>query len=83
MKFRDFDINIVLTEDMDESSHGEEDDHLEEESEENDIIHPAVGMGFEFSDDVFYFYNNYAKNDFGAVRRTNHHKDGVCYRSLF
>jgi hypothetical protein len=83
MEFRDFDINIVPTEDMDESSHGEEDDHLEEESEDDDIIHLVIGMDFESSDDAFYFYNNYAKNGFGTVRRTNHHKDGVCYRSLF
>jgi hypothetical protein len=65
MKFRDFDINVVLTEDMDESSHGEEDDQLEEESEEDDIIHLAVGMEFESSDDIFYFYNNYAKMALG------------------
>jgi hypothetical protein len=81
MKFRDFDLNIIPTEDKDESSHGEKDDHLEEEYEEDDIIHPVVGMEFESSDDAFYFYNNYAKNDFEVVRRTNHHKDGVCYRS--
>jgi FAR1 DNA-binding domain len=33
---------------------------------------------------LFIFYNNYANSyGFGAVRRTNHNKDEVCYRYTF
>jgi FAR1 DNA-binding domain len=33
---------------------------------------------------MLFFYNKYAKrHGFGAVRRTNHNKDGVCYRYTF
>jgi hypothetical protein len=75
MGLRDFDLNVVLTEDMNNIS------HVEEESKEDDIIHPAVGMEFESSDNTFYFYNNYAEMfGFEAVRRTIHNKDRVCYR---
>jgi hypothetical protein len=55
MEFRDFDLNIVLTEDMNRFLHVEEDDHMEEEPEEDDIIHPVIGMEFESSDNVFLF----------------------------
>jgi hypothetical protein len=55
MEFRDFELNIVPTEDMNRFSLVEEDDHQGEEPEEDDIIHPVVGMEFESSNNAFYF----------------------------
>jgi FAR1 DNA-binding domain len=83
MEFREFDLNIVPNEDMDELLHDKEYDHAEEGSEGDNLIHPAIGMEFFSSNDAF-FYNKYAKrHGFGAVRRTNHNKDGVYYRYTF